>query len=301
LLMAHGVDRDDRIRLVIVTGLSGAGKTQALRALEDMGFFCVDNLPPSLLPKFGQLCVESGGEIRDIALVIDIRGGQFFDSLADALAEVERMGLQPRILFLEATDEVLVRRFKETRRRHPLAPQARVLEGLRMERARLELLKERAQFIIDTTDLTPAQLRREVEEIFAGGAREGRLVITVVSFGFKYGLPLDADLVFDVRFLPNPHYVEELRELPGTDEAVAKYVMSRGISRAFIRRLQRFTEFLLPHYLNEGKTQLTIAVGCTGGRHRSVVVAERLGEQLRRTKHTVLIEHRDLDKRSGEG
>lgn len=291
----EGVGKTD-IKFVIITGLSGAGKTQAVRALEDLGFFCVDNLPPVLLPKFAELCAQSEGKIHKIALVIDIRGGQFFDDLFAALEHLEETGFMYRILFLEASDETLIRRFKETRRRHPLALHGRVVEGIAQERTRLDELRGRAHRIIDTSGLTPAQLRDEVMSIFADDAELERLGITVVSFGFKHGLPLDADLVFDVRFLPNPHYVDALRPLPGTEESVRSYVTKWPITGKFIKKAFGLLDFLIPHYINEGKTQLTVAVGCTGGKHRSVVIAEKLQELLREKGHKVAVEHRDVNK-----
>lgn len=288
----------EKIKFVIITGLSGAGKTQAVRALEDLGFFCVDNLPPTLIPKFAELCAQSEGKISKIALVIDIRGGQFFGDLFDSLEHLEETGFVYQILFLEAADETLVRRFKETRRRHPLAPHGRLLDGITAERKQLEELRGRAHRIIDTSELTPNQLRDEIMSFFAEDAEIDRLGITFVSFGFKYGLPLDADLVFDVRFLPNPHYVESLRPLPGTDAAVKEYVTKWSITGKFIEKSFGLLDFLLPHYLNEGKTTLTIAIGCTGGKHRSVVVAEKLKEMLQEKGYEAVAEHRDVAKRS---
>lgn len=288
------------LRLVIVTGLSGAGKTQAIKHLEDLGFFCVDNLPPALVGKMAELVGESTGKVARVALGIDLRGGDFFAHTLDALAELERAGVPYQILFLEASDESLVRRFKETRRRHPLAPEGRVLEGIRAERERLEAIRGRATYILDTSDLAPQDLRKAITELFAGEDRGKQLFVTVVSFGFKNGLPLDADLVFDVRFLPNPNYVASLRHLSGADPAVRDYVFRWPVARAFMRRLIRFVEFLLPHYVAEGKTQLAIAIGCTGGQHRSVAIAERLAEALERGGFNVLREHRDV-ARGGEG
>lgn len=281
-------------RLVIISGLSGAGKTQALRSLEDLGFFCIDNLPPALLKKFADLCVQSGQGVRRIALVIDVRGGQFFDDLLLSLGDLEEAGISYEVLFLEANDEALVRRFKETRRRHPLSATGGVLEAIREERKRLEQIKGRARVIIDTSDLTPGRLREGIFQLFSKDSLLERFVIRVVAFGFKHGLPLDADLVFDVRFLPNPHYVDSLRPLGGGDEAVIDYVMKWPVTRDFVRRLDGLIKFLIPHYKNEGKTQLTIAIGCTGGRHRSVVIADHLAENLKRMNNVVLVEHRDI-------
>ncbi len=276
--------------------MSGAGKTQAIRSLEDLGYFCVDNLPPTFIPKFAELCLESEGKIRRIALVVDIRGGEFFDSTFEALEQLEKMGFVYQILFLEAADEALIRRFKETRRRHPLAPEGRIVEALKVERRRLEELRGRANVIIDTTELTPAKLRQQVAAIFSREGVTPRLTISVVSFGFKFGLPVDADLVFDVRFLPNPHYVESLRELDGNDAPVRDYLFKWPLTQRFMTKLLDFVHFLIPHYTSEGKSQLVVAIGCTGGQHRSVVVVNRLAEMLRGRGHRVLVEHRDIER-----
>lgn len=279
---------------VIVTGLSGAGKTEAMRALEDLGFFCVDNLPPALIPTFAELCQQSG-RIERAALVSDARGGEFFDDLFQALAELERRGIWYRILFLEASDEALVRRFKETRRRHPLAPEGSVLEGIRAERKRLEPLRGRADIIIDTTTLSPRQLRDQV-------TRQARLLtptrglsVTVVSFGYARGIPIDADLIFDVRFLPNPYYVPELQPLTGNDPEVAQYVFQWPVAQNFMEHLYGLVDFLLPHFVNEGKSHLLIGIGCTGGRHRSVAVANQLAAHLHARGYEAVCEHRDLE------
>ncbi|MEW6546945.1 MAG: RNase adapter RapZ [Bacillota bacterium] len=277
-------------QLVIITGLSGAGKSLAVRTLEDLGFFCVDNLPPELIPKFAELCQQ--GRLQRVALVVDIRGGEFFGEVFSALEHLEAVGLPYRIIFLEASDEVLVRRYKETRRRHPLAPHGGILEGIQEERRRLQELRGRAHIVLDTSDLSPQKLREEVMQLFAG--RRRGLIVVVRTFGYKHGIPLDADLVLDVRFLPNPNYVDSLRDLDGTDPRVRDYVLRWPVSRRFLRLLGGLFRFLLPQYVAEGKTQLTVAVGCTGGRHRSVVVAEYLADFFRRLGHTVLTEHRDI-------
>lgn len=288
------------MQFVIVTGLSGAGKSTALRVFEDLGFFCVDNLPPALLPKFADLCLHSGGRIRRVALGIDIRGGEFFDELLSAVEDVRRRGLAASILFLDAADEVLVRRFKETRRKHPLAQTGSVLAGIRAERRRLEAVKGRAQRIIDTTRLSVQDLRGEI----AGAYPTGRgaappLGVSIVTFGYKYGIPIDADLLFDVRFLPNPHYHEALRPLPGTHPRVRRFVLGQPETREFATRLREFAAYLLPRFVQEGKTHLTIGMGCTGGRHRSVVLGDLLGRYLRRLGYRVRVRHRDL-RRDGE-
>jgi RNase adapter protein RapZ len=282
------------VEFLIVTGLSGAGKTMATHSLEDLGFFCVDNLPPALLPKFAEIIRESQGRIRRVALVIDIRGGEFFNALDAALASLEAMGVPFQILFLDASDEVLVRRFEETRRKHPLG--GSVLDGIRSERKRLQPVKERAHKIIDTTSLTVRDLKAELAEAFLTAGRERTLTVSVVSFGYKYGIPLDADLVFDVRFLPNPHYVEALRSLPGNSPAIREFVLRWDQTREFQRRLHDLVGYLLPQYTAEGKTHLTIAIGCTGGKHRSVVIGEDLSRFLRGAGFETRLKHRDVRK-----
>jgi len=284
------------IKFVIVSGLSGAGKTQAIWSLEDLGFFCVDNLPPTLIPKFAELCAQSEGRINKIALVVDIRGGGFFDAVYDSLENLRELGIKYEILFLEASDETLVRRFKESRRPHPLSPDGGILEGIREERARLEELKGKAHQIIDTSNLTNKQLKEQITSMYGVDKQEQSLNITVMSFGYKYGIPMDADLVFDVRFLPNPHYIEELRPLTGNDKEIQDYVLDSPISRTFIRKFYSLIKFLLPHYIKEGKTSLAIAIGCTGGRHRSVTMANKLVDLLDQKNYNVIKRHRDIDK-----
>ena len=282
------------LRFTIVTGLSGAGKTLALRALEDLGYFCVDNLPPRLLSKFAELVTQQPtGVIDRVALGMDIRGGEFFEGLVEAVEELGTMGFPHRILFLEADDETLVRRFKETRRLHPLAPHGGILEGIAEERARLQPLRELATHVLDTSGWTLQNLRQEV---FAMEGAERRLIISVLSFGFKHGLPVDADLVFDLRFLPNPNNVASLQAHDGNYPGVADYVLARPVARKFLRRLMSLLDFLLPHFLQEGRTQLTIALGCTGGRHRSVVFANRVAAWLKRQRHGVILQHRDIHR-----
>lgn len=284
----------DNFRLVIITGMSGAGKTQVVRAMEDLGYFCVDNLPPMLIPKFAELCVQSAGRVDKIALVVDIRGGEFFDTLIQALEDMENQGFVYEILFLEASDETLIRRYKETRRRHPMAPFGRVSEGISRERERLEHIRGRATHIIDTSDMAPAQLKDKIVGLFAGERENERMAITVVSFGFKHGIPLDADMVFDVRFLPNPFYVESLRRKSGKVAEVSEYIGKWPITIQFLERLGSLIDFLVPNYIKEGKGQLIIAIGCTGGLHRSVYVAERIYESLRGKGYKVGVEHRDI-------
>lgn len=292
------------MQFVIITGLSGAGKSNAMKVFEDLGFFCVDNLPPVLLPKFADLVQHSGGKVHRVALVIDIRGGEFFDELFSALHEVTRRGLRADILFLDAADDVLVRRFKETRRKHPLAQTGSVLAGIRAERRRLEAVKGSAHKIIDTSALTVKDLREEIASTYLRDHRPARaLEVSIVSFGYKYGIPMDADLVFDVRFLPNPHYDAALRPLPGTHGRVRRFVLAQPETGAFVERLRDFTDFLLPQFVAEGKRHLTIGLGCTGGRHRSVVLGDVLGRHLRARGCRVHVRHRDLrkDERPDEG
>lgn len=279
------------MRFVVITGLSGAGKTATMHALEDTGFFCVDNLPPALIPKFAELCVQTGGSVQRIAVVCDIRGGEFFHSLSAALEQLSPLGIAYEILFLEASDEVLVRRFKESRRRHPLSGTMGILEGIRHERAQLAQLREAAHHVIDTSHMTLKELWREVTSLFAEGQR--RMVVHVTSFGFKRGLPLDADLVFDVRFLPNPYYEKSLREIDGTHPDVQAYVFKWPITQHFVSRLISFLEYQLPLFESEGRSIVHIALGCTGGQHRSVAIAEHLGAHLARLGYAVRTIHRD--------
>ncbi|GAB6084953.1 RNase adapter RapZ [Alkaliphilus crotonatoxidans] len=281
------------MRFVIITGLSGAGKSQAVKYMEDFGYFCVDNLPPGLIHKFVDLCQQTKGKIDKIALVTDIRGGMFFDDLFASLEELEELGYPYEILFLEAKDEVLVKRFKETRRNHPLAASGSILEGIQLEREKLKELKKKATHIVNTTKLIPAQLREELKNIYLEGNESNNLIITILSFGFKHGIPLDADLVFDVRFLPNPYYIEEIRDFTGNDQVIREYVMNSPVSVAFSQKLFDMVDFLIPHYIKEGKNQLVIAIGCTGGRHRSVTIANVLNEQLKEKCYRVIMNHRD--------
>ncbi|NMB16829.1 MAG: RNase adapter RapZ [Firmicutes bacterium] len=282
------------ISFVVITGMSGAGKSEAMRCFEDLGYFCVDNLPPSLITKFAELIYQSEGKIKRVAVVSDVRGGGFFDHLLEALKDLEREGFSYNILFLEASDEVLIRRFKETRRRHPLAEGGAVLEGIKAERRRLEVVRGRADKILDTSSLTPQNLHAIISAEYDTDLGKGGLGVTVTSFGFKYGLPLDVDLVFDVRFLPNPHYVESLRPLTGEDEAVRDYVFNWPLARQFQRKLEELMAFLLPQYEREGKAHLAIGIGCTGGRHRSVAVAVELARFLKTREYEVKVTHRDI-------
>ena len=284
------------IRFVIITGLSGAGKSQAVHSFEDLGYFCIDNLPPMLISKFAELAAQSEGKVSRIALVSDIRGGAFFSSLMEALEQLERAGFDYEILFLEADDEVLIRRFKETRRRHPLASMGSIVEGIKEERKLLAKIRARADKLIDTSSLTPKQLKEEITTLYAPGSSQENILITLVAFGFKYGIHLDADLVFDVRFLPNPHYIEHLRPLTGNEEEVKNYVWKSSITYKFFQKLCDLVTFLIPLYIKEGKPQLVVAIGCTGGRHRSVSIVNELEKKLKGKNYQVIKEYRDIFK-----
>ena len=284
------------MKLVIVTGMSGAGKTVALKMLEDLGFYCVDNLPITLVDKFVQL-VCGGSEIKQAAIGMDIRSGEDLSCLEAILSRWRKQELEFYVLFLDASDAILIKRFKETRRSHPLAAAGRLDKGIEKERAKLEFLKRDADYIIDTSQLLTRELKVELEKIFLEDQDYNNMFVTILSFGFKYGIPEDADLVFDVRFLPNPYYVEELRLLTGEDEAVRKFVMKGGTAAQFLSRLYDMIDFLLPNYIKEGKNQLVVAIGCTGGKHRSVTMAKALCSHLQGSeKYGLKIEHRDVDK-----
>ncbi|KHE67601.1 RNase adapter RapZ [Halobacillus sp. BBL2006] len=285
-------------QLVIITGMSGAGKTVAVQSFEDLGFFCVDNLPPALLPKFLELMKDSTNNIQNVALVMDLRGREFFEALFDSL---DRLGkedwIQEHILFLDAEDQSLVSRYKETRRSHPLAKEGLPLEGIRKERKLLDELRGRSQTIIDTTSLKPKELRERIIEKYRQQEQQV-FSVQMVSFGFKYGVPIDADLMFDVRFLPNPHYVEHMRPLTGLHTDVSSYVFKWSDTQKFLEKLKDLLQFMLPQYKKEGKSQLVVAIGCTGGQHRSVALAEYLGEYFS-SDFVTHVTHRDIDKRKG--
>jgi RNase adapter protein RapZ len=279
----------------IITGLSGAGRSEAARSLEDLGYFVVDNLPPALLPKMAELASRPGGPAR-VAIVVDARGGVFFGELSRALEELKELGIGYRIVYLEASDEDLVNRYEATRRRHPLAPADRVVEGIRKERLMMESLRGDADLLIDTSDLTPHDLRDRIRDAFSDAVPEQGLRIAIISFGFKYGTPRDADLVLDVRFLPNPYWEPELKLLAGTDEPVRGFVAGQPMYREFVQRLEALFDLVVPGYVQEGKSYLTIGIGCTGGRHRSVVVAEELAGYFRDRGLAAAIDHRDLER-----
>jgi len=283
------------MRFIIVTGLSGAGKSEATNTLEDMGYFCVDNLPPKLIKKFAEVCKQSQGSIDKVALVMDIRGGIFFDDLFESLSELSREQFQYEILFLDTSDEVLVKRFKEKRRSHPLAPGGRVITGIELERQKLREVKDKADVIIDTSKYAIKDLREEMAIKFGDKEMpEKQMAITILSFGFKYGIPVDSDLVFDVRFIPNPFYIPELKPFSGNDEPVKNYVMDQIETQTFLEKANDMFEFLIPNYQKEGKRQLIISIGCTGGRHRSVAIANSIYETLHSNNHDVYVEHRDI-------
>ncbi|MCI9340611.1 MAG: RNase adapter RapZ [Dorea sp.] len=286
------------MRCVIVTGMSGAGKSTALKMLEDVGYFCVDNLPVPLIPKMADLLRVPGTELNKAALGVDIRSGQSLEEMAEVLGELDKTGMKYEILFLESSDHVLIKRYKETRRFHPLAGnEGRVDQGIGKERARIRFLRDRADYLIDTSHMLTRELKAELNKIFVRNKEYKNLYISVLSFGFKYGLPTDADLVFDVRFLPNPYYIDELRPKSGNDREVRDYVMSNPKSGEFLKKLTDLVEFLIPNYVQEGKTQLVIGIGCTGGKHRSVTLANELFEELKENEnYGIRVEHRDIGK-----
>lgn len=284
------------MELVVITGLSGAGKSRAINALEDMGFYCVDNMPPSLIPKFAELC-GSNKMLTKVAIVTDTRGGELFHGFFDALEDLVHQGASYKILFLDATDDVLVRRFKETRRKHPLmsSAEASVREAVHRERELLKPVRARADYIIDTSLISPAQLKERIAMLFIGDSQTG-LMISCMSFGFKYGGAAEADLVFDVRCLPNPYYLDELRPLTGLDEPIRDFVLSSPQAEGFRVRLLDMIDYLVPLYVQEGKSQLIVAIGCTGGKHRSVVFTELLYQHLLSKGLRASVNHRDISK-----
>ena len=290
------------MRLVIVTGMSGAGRTTALKMLEDAGYFCVDNLPVPFIEKFAELTASGNSEITKVAIGVDVRSGKSLSELEEILERMTLHGLNYEILFLDASDEVLVKRYKETRRMHPLAASGRIVDGIVRERERLVFLKKHADYIIDTSKLLTRELKQELDKIFVQNRAFKNLMITVLSFGFKYGIPSDADLVFDVRFLPNPYYYDDLRKLTGNDQKIQDFVMGYDMAHVFLDKLEDMIRFLIPNYVLEGKNQLVIAVGCTGGKHRSVTLANKLYERLKKqSDYGVKLEHRDIGKDAAVG
>jgi UPF0042 nucleotide-binding protein len=279
---------------VVITGMSGAGKSQAMKVMEDMGYYCMDNLPPALLSKFAELTYKSTKEIKKVAVVVDIRGGVFFEDLFQELDELVEMGVGYKILFLDSANETLIKRYKELRRPHPLNPEGNLIDGIKEERRILHQVKSRADYIVDTSKFNLGMLKEELTRIFVGGEERSKLSISVTSFGFKYGVLLDADLVFDVRFIPNPYYIPELKEHSGLQKDVEDYVFKWSQTQIFIGKTIDMLEFLIPYYVTEGKTRLVIGIGCTGGKHRSVAISEEIGRILEKNGHRVLVDHRDL-------
>lgn len=284
------------MRFVIVTGMSGAGKSSVLKMLEDAGYFCVDNLPVPLISKFAEIIVRKDSSMEKVALGIDIRSGEGLESIDEVLKGLTAAQIHYEILYMECNDAVLVKRYKETRRTHPLSGNGRVEAGIQKERERMRSLKEAATYIIDTSQLLIRELKTEVSKIFTGNSGYGNFFVTVLSFGFKYGIPPDSDLVFDVRFLPNPYYIDALRQKTGNDTEVAEYVMKSPEAHIFMDKLKAFVTFLIPNYITEGKNQLVISIGCTGGKHRSVTLANKLYEALKDSEYSVKVEHRDIEK-----
>ena len=285
----------DKSRIIIVTGMSGSGKSQACRYLEDLGYFCVDNLPPVFIPKFVELCTHANSQFKKMAFVVDTRSREFFDDLVHVLDDMDKDNQDYEMLFMDASDDVIIRRYKETRRRHPMAPATRISDGVFKERKRLESVRAKATYIVDTSNLAKSELRDKIHLLF--GNSDGEIMnIAVLSFGFKFGMPLDADMVLDVRFLPNPFYIQELRHKSGSVPEVAAYIEEKPITQEYLKRLDSFIDFLVPQYVREGKSQLVIAIGCTGGMHRSVFVAKHIYDLLAKKGYSVNLEHRDLMK-----
>jgi len=285
----------EKPRIIIVTGMSGSGKTQACRCLEDLGYFCVDNLPPVFIPKFVELCSHASSHVTQVVFVVDTRSREFFDNLVQILEDMDKKNLDYEMLFMDASDDAIIRRYKETRRRHPMAPSSRISDGVAKERARLETVRGKATYLIDTSNLSKAELRDKIKLLFSKN-ESSSMSISVLSFGFKYGIPMDADIVLDVRFLPNPFYIENLRHKSGSVAEVAEYISEKPVTQEFLKRLNSLIEFLIPQYVKEGKSQLVIAVGCTGGMHRSVFIAKHIFDLISSNGYTVNLEHRDLMK-----
>ncbi len=287
------------LELIIITGLSGAGKSEAIKCFEDIGYFCIDNLPQSLIMKMAELCLLPGSRINKVALGIDVRGRESFDTLFGVLKELRAEGVDYQILFLEASDEELIKRFKETRRRHPLSLGGQIIDGIQKERATLEGLRGQADMVIDTTNIEAYELRDKIRSSFLGKEKKKSILITVISFGYKYGIPLDTDLVFDVRFLPNPHYIDELRSHTGKEKVVKDFILKRKETKVFMKKFFSLLAFLIPHYVTEGKTHLVIALGCTGGTHRSVTLTEETKKFLEEKDFSVTLKHRDIGRDLG--
>ncbi len=284
------------MRLLIVTGMSGAGKTQAIKAFEDMGDYCVDNMPPELIPKFAEIYKNGQGADGCAVLVCDLRGGDLFGKLNECLIELSEKGFAYDILFLDASDETLIRRYKETRREHPLSYGGRIIDGIQKERVLLQDIRKKADKIIDTSELSATQLKQQIKATYSEHSEFGEMLVHIISFGFKHGIPLDADMVFDVRFLPNPFYIPELKEHTGLETCIRDYVMNSEDSTIFMDKLSDMVKYLIPQFIKEGKTQFVIAVGCTGGHHRSVTVSELLYNEVKAMGRNVMVTHRDIKK-----
>lgn len=281
------------MEFLVITGMSGAGKSQAMKVMEDKGYYCMDNLPPALLSKFAELCNESIKPIDKVAVVVDIRGGEFFASLFKSLEKLASMDISYKILFLDASDDVLIKRYKELRRPHPLKPEGSITEGIAEERLLLNQVKAKADYIMDTSRLTLGMLRNEISKIFLEGGEKRNISVSINSFGFKNGILIDGDLIFDVRFLPNPYYIPELKNISGENKDVKNYVFKWPQTNMFISKTIDMLEFLIPYYIEEGKTQLVVGIGCTGGFHRSVAIANEIGEILKSNGHRTIVTHRD--------
>lgn len=284
------------MEFVILTGMSGAGKSQAIKVLEDINYYCMDNMPPALLPNFAELCKGSSKEVNKVAVVADIRGGFFFKDLFNSLDILKNKGIKYRVLFLDASDDELVKRYKELRRPHPLSTTGTIIDGIQEERILLKEVKQKSDYIIDTSNMKLGRLKEEILSIFLSGKISHNLSVTVMSFGYKYGIPQDSDLVFDVRFLPNPYYIEELKYHTGNDVKVQEYVMGFDTSVIFIEKLVDILDFLMPLYVKEGKSNLVISIGCTGGKHRSVTISNKIADILKEKNYRVLLTHRDVMK-----
>jgi UPF0042 nucleotide-binding protein len=293
--------RGTQMRFIVITGISGAGKSLVANYLEDAGFFCIDNLPPLLIPKIAEICSQSYRKMDKIAVVIDIRGGELLNDLFPALDSLSKDGHTYEILFMEASDNVVIKRYKESRRSHPLDREGSLKKAIAEERKVLEKIKNRADYVIDTSNLTPKQLKEAITGIIVDSEEFGGLIINIISFGFKYGIPIECDLVFDVRFIPNPYYIESMKKHTGKHEDVRDYVLGMPETKIFNEKLYDLLDFLIPNYVKEGKSQLVIGIGCTGGRHRSVVIADELVKNLEEKKHRVVIEHRDIEKDGRSG
>lgn len=289
------METEETFHLIIVTGMSGSGKTQVCRHMEDLGYFCVDNLPPVFIPKFAELCAHSAGHVQKVVLVVDTRSREFFDTFVHVLDDMDRDNQQYEMLFMDASDAAIIRRYKETRRRHPMAPSSRISEGIAKERERLALVRNKATYIIDTSEIKKGELKEKILRLF-GNSQGEKMGINVLSFGFKFGMPLDADMVLDVRFLPNPFYIESMRHKSGAVPEVAEYIKKWPVTQQFEEKLDDMIEFLMPQYVKEGKSQLVIAIGCTGGMHRSVYIAKHVFDFLCARGYLANLEHRDLMK-----